>query len=507
MRLDRLVGSLAFGFVAVAASSAHVACSSSNSSSGNDGGTTPPATDGGGTDGGGTDGGDGGNVDLPKPVLCPETNPFSPKLPNSVQVQGVTMTADDHWTADKIYLIGDDFKVEGHKLTVDPGTTICLYQNGKIYVGEGVDPGEIHLDGTPDKPIVITTTPSDQDPTKPSVFHKGIKLDTYQGSTISNVNIWYGGPGGGGASWAFELTDTAHGTPDATKPLLVDHVTVGAVQSKGVRIGTGLGLADNSKIRFTGFVADAGQNGNPAVDATAAVAITAAASFVKAFDATGATIPAAAKHVTLLPYAADGKLMVNADLTDPGMPYQYSDTILGIQGAQNDTNGATLTIHEGVTLQLGGVIIVGGQSGTAYGNLIVSGTAAKPVVFTSIADTPAKGDWTGFYFVNQFFDPAKTKIDNAQILYAGVSDADPANLSYHVSRCGSFAVGAVMITGNPLASYAGPPITNTKIAHSASNGIVSDSSNTNGKLSTDYNKPDITFEDIAKANLVTAACP
>jgi hypothetical protein len=472
------------------------ACSSSKSDTN---GATPPATpppvgDDGGTTG--DDGGtEGGTADLPKPVFCPEADPFSPKNPNSVVISDVVLKEDTTWTSDKVYLIGDDFKIEGHTLTVEAGTTICLYQRGKIYVGEGVDPGEIHLNGTAEKPIVITAPPSKQDPTKPDVFHGGIKFDTYEGSTMSYVNIWYGGPGGGGASWAFELTDTAHGTPDVKKPFLVVHLTVGAVQSKGVRVGTPLGVADGSSIRFTGFVPT--DPDGPSLDAVARVNLMASKSFAKAFNFEGAPIPDGAKHVTLDPPAADGKISENADLVDFGLPYLYKNQlIMEVQGPQDDPVGATLTIHEGVTLKMDGVLVVGTLSGTAQGNLVIAGTAAKPVILTSAQDTPASGDWEGLYFVGGQYDPAKSKIDNAQILYAGVDTSDPININYHVSRCGNNAVGAVMITTGIGSPYDGPSITNTKIAHSASDGIVSDASTTGNYMQTNYNKPDVTFDDI-----------
>jgi hypothetical protein len=473
------------------------ACSSSKDTNAT-GPTTPIPADGGmmpGADGG-EGGTEGGTADLPKPVFCPEANPFAPKNPSSVVISDVVLAADATWTADKVYLIGDDFKVEGHKLTVEAGTTICLYQRGKIYVGEGIDPGEIHLNGTADKPIVITAPPSAMDATKPDVFHAGIKLDTYQGSTISYVNIWYGGPGGGGASWAFELTDTAHGTPDAKKPLLVDHLTVGAVQSKGVRIGTPLGVADGSAIRFTGFVTP--DASGPALDATAEVEIAASKSAAKAFTLTGAPIPDGAKHVNLITAAADGMVSTDTDLVDFGLPYLYKNKlIMQIAGAQNDPVGATLTIHEGVTLNMDGVLIVGGTSGTAEGNLIIAGTTAKPVILSSAKDTPASGDWEGLYFVGGQYDPAKSKIDNAQILYAGVDPSDPLQVNHHVGRCGAFTVGAVMIDSGSNAPYAGPAISNTKIAHSKSDGIASAGTTGGGLCSTNYAKADITFDDIA----------
>ncbi|HEY1533178.1 MAG TPA: hypothetical protein VGF76_04145, partial [Polyangiaceae bacterium] len=199
--------------------------------------------------------GSGGGTTLPpapKATLCPEPDPISPKNANSVSVQDVVLMADAHWTADKVYLIGDDFKIEHHTLTVDAGTTICEFNGGKIYVGQGIDPGEIHLNGTADKHITITGFPSADDATKLDAPIGGIQFDTYEGSILSYVDVWYGGPGGGGGSWAFERTDTAQGNDQVT-PLLVDHLTIGEVQSKGFRVGTPNGVAAKSSITFTGF--------------------------------------------------------------------------------------------------------------------------------------------------------------------------------------------------------------------------------------------------------------
>lgn len=484
--------------IALSTSLALAACAPSKSESNGTGPSTPdtgdagPANDAGPSDGGAT-------ADLPKPVLCPEANPFSPKNPNSVRIDDVVLKEDQTWTADKVYLIGDDFKIENHTLTVEAGTTICLYQRGKIYVGQGIDPGEIHLNGTKDKPIVITAPPSSSDPTKPDVFHRGIQFDTFQGSTLSYVNIWYGGPGGGSASPAFELTSASRGT-DPKKPLLVDHLVVGAVQTRGLKVATQTGIADGSSIQFTGFVPP--DPSGPALDAVAELEISAIASFAKAFTFAGASIPDAAKHVNLRLAQSEGKVQQDTEVFDFGLPYHWKNQlVMQVAGAQDDPIGPTLTFHEGVTMKMSGVLIVGGTSGTANGNLVVAGTAAKPVTFTSVEDAPASGDWEGFYFVGSHYDPTKTKIDHAQILYAGVDPSNGQQINHHVGRCGTNFVGAVMIAGTGGVPYDGPPIANTKIAHSKSDGIVSDANDSGGYLQTSYAKPDITFEDIAGKTL------
>lgn len=478
---------------------------SKNESKDSTSGGTPESDSGTPEIDGGT-GEDAATADLPKPVFCPEANPFSPKNPNSVVISDTVLQADATWTADKVYLIGADFKIQNHKLTVEAGTTICLYQTGKIYVGQGIDPGEIHLDGTKEKPIVITAPQSASDATKPDVFHRGIQFDTYQASTLSYVNIWYGGRGGGGGSWAFELTNMSRGEPDAKKPLLVDHLVVGAVETRGIRIGTDLGVADGSTIQFTGFGPRGGTS--PALDAVAEVDVGAAKSVAKAWNSTGAAIPDGAKHVNLKNRQTEGKIQVSTELVDFGFPYLWKNELrMQVAGAQDDPVGPTFTIREGVTLKMDGVLIIGGTSGTANGNLVVQGTAARPVVLTSTSETPASGDWEGLYFVSDHYSPTISKIDHAQILYGGVDGSNGQQINQSVGRCGLNFVGAVMIT-NGAGAFAGPPISNTKIAHSKSHGIVSYANDADTVyMTTSYAKPDITFDDIAgKALDFTGQC-
>jgi hypothetical protein len=482
---------------------------------------TSGTTDSGATDSGTNDAGDAGQVvELPKPTLCPETDFVTPKLPNSVVIGDVVIKEDTTWTADKIYVVYQDFKVKNHKLTVQPGTTICLAQEGKIIVGEGIEPGEIHLDGTADKPIVITSLPSASDATKPARYNKGLQMDTYLGSTLSHVNIWFSGPGGGGASYAFELTSTAHGTPDAKKGLLVDHLTVGAVQARGIKVGTENGIADGSAIQFTGY--DEPFSTSPAPDHAFDVNLAAIASVAKAINITGAKIPDVAKHVNTYTSSSEGKLGSTADerrsfdVVDFGLPYEYTRTsILQIQGPQNDPTGSILTFHEGVTWRHSGVIIVGATSGTAQGNLVVQGTAAKPVTFTSAEAVPAKGDWYGFYFVMDQLDLTKTRMDQAEILFAGVDDSNPLNVSYFVNRCGDAAnyTGPIMITPK-LANYEGPKLSNLHISHSASYGIVSGASSATpgpaAQMTTNYKDAalNIKIDDTTKSAFdKTGACP
>jgi hypothetical protein len=82
------------------------------------------------------------------------------------------------------------------------------------------------------------------------------------------------------------------------------------------------------------------------------------------------------------------------------------------------------------------------------------------------------------------FDPTTSKIQHAQILYAGINDF--LNASQHVAQCGVQLLGAILIGGTKPSGYAGPAISDTLIAHSLSNGIASDSGDDGTHLTTDF---------------------
>ena len=71
-----------------------------------------------------------------------------------------------------------------------------------------------------------------------------------------------------------------------------------------------------------------------------------------------------------------------------------------LRGLVYVTNGAILTIEPGTKIvgengKTGGLIITRGCK------IIADGTAAKPIVFTSEATTPQRGDWAGVVILGQ----------------------------------------------------------------------------------------------------------
>jgi hypothetical protein len=453
--------------------------------------------------------GSGGASNLPpapKAVFCPESDPISPKNANSVSVQDVVLMADAHWTADKVYLIGDDFKIEHHTLTVDAGTTICEFNGGKIFVGQGIDPGEIHLNGTADKHITITGFASADDATKLDAPIGGIQFDTYEGSILSYLDVWYGGPGGGSGSGAFEMTDTAHGN-DMVTPLLVDHLTIGEVQSQGFWIGTPNGIAAKSSITFTGFAPHA--DSDPAFQYTAKLNFYAEKSVASALTMYTDNIPAAVQRVQLVTAPEPFYLRTDVEITDIGLPYWYTDGSLIISGPEMDTI-STLTIDAGITLHMGKQLQVGDQH---EGNLVIAGTAAKPVTLTSAEATPGAGDWEGIYFIGHFYDPTKSTISYLNLEYAGLELGSTSGL--HVGRCGEDVGGAIQISSSDpggTGTYDGPSITHTHISHSQTYGIAADAGiapAVSGTLKNDYTAAALgnTFTDCTLGDTATSACP
>lgn len=107
---------------------------------------------------------------------------------------------------------------------------------------------------------------------------------------------------------------------------------------------------------------------------------------------------------------------VEKDVTIP------AGCIVEIHNLLEVSNNATLTIEKGARIQVDqGVMLYAGVSGAA--KLMVNGTEAEPVVFTSGAVSPAPGDWTSLYLGANLM--GGTLIDHAVFEYAG-SGSKPA---------------------------------------------------------------------------------
>jgi len=380
-----------------------------------------PLPDSGATDGGGAF------------VPCPTTT-SGPTAHDS------TITADETWTADKSpHVIDNDLAINA-TVTIEPCAEVRIAAATSITVSGG----KLVAIGREGNGIRIHAS----DPTKPFA-----QIATNNGGTLrlAYVDIEDGGD-------PTNIVPDVIGTirlqgADATAPvqptLFVDHVNVKDSRSLGVVLQDGAGFdADSRDLTVTG-------------SANFAMSIAARAlSGVPTGTYTGNTV-----DEIVVP--CNDVIQEDTTIHDRGVPYRIGNSLTnGYLKVEKPVGLATLTIEPGVTLRFkkDAELIVEGAASTdpARGALIAQGTAAKPIVFTSAAPTPAAGDWIGISF-NSVPNP-NDKLDNVRVEWAGGltgSGSDTCNISPVVPDA------AIRVRGVPSGQF----VTNTVIANSAAHGI------------------------------------
>ncbi|HWB78256.1 MAG TPA: hypothetical protein VG755_24995 [Nannocystaceae bacterium] len=139
------------------------------------------------------------------------------------------------------------------------------------------------------------------------------------------------------------------------------------------------------------------------------------------------------------------------------------------------SDGAVLTIEAGSELHFAkdGVLHVdyGSYPGVGDGVLVAVGTPDNPIVFTSVATSPAPGDWYGIYFWNQP-DP-RNAIAHARVEFAGgVSQLGSGacttdGIDNHDAAIRFLGTGGQLMPDSP----SGQIVTDTRIVSSAGSGI------------------------------------
>jgi len=130
----------------------------------------------------------------------------------------------------------------------------------------------------------------------------------------------------------------------------------------------------------------------------------------------GSTPPPTTTENTIL----EGRITANRTLS---AQYTYK-----LRGLVYVTSGAILTIEPGTKIvgengKTGGLIITRGCK------IIADGTAAKPIVFTSEATTPQRGDWAGLVLLGQA--PANSSFNGVQgvgAIEGGINNSDGLGL-------------------------------------------------------------------------------
>lgn len=403
--------------------------SSDGSTSQGDGGPGNPDFDG------------GGGADANVPSTCaPLTGPGTK--------HDQAPTADETWTAAASpHVVDTNLSIAaGRTLTLEPCAVVQL----KGAVGLLVE-GKLLAPGAADKPIRIERGDAATAWTTIEA-RKGAEL------RLAHVTLEGGGNANGGRPTQFGALDIRGDQDAPTQPTLaVDHVTVKGSQSLGIWVREGGGFAPGSK------------------DLT----ITGGASFpLSVWGRAAGTLPSGTYTGNgvdeLIIPAGGGRDDIKEDTTlaDRGVPYRIGGPTGGKSlVVAGDGAVPLLTIEPGVTLRFDKEVrlAVGSSTsgGPATGALRAEGTAAKPIVFTSAAATPAAGDWVGILLGGT--PDARDAISHAKVSFAGgasqISSYDcpsPANTSFSNE-------GAILVIGGKPANAF---VTNTTIESSAGDAIV-----------------------------------
>jgi hypothetical protein len=172
-------------------------------------------------------------------------------------------------------------------------------------------------------------------------------------------------------------------------------------------------------------------------------------------------------EIRIMPETVDGAGGFQEDTTmhDRGVPYRVSNTAdhhdLMIGTGSKD---AILTIEPGVKVlfeKTAALLIESHGAGTS--SIVARGTKEKPIVFTSASETPAAGDWRGFFF-NGPIAP-KNALENVRIEYTG-SDCSCSRVT--CSADVSEFEAAIIFSEEPKTMF----MKDSVIAHGSGHGIV-----------------------------------
>jgi len=370
-----------------------------------------------------------------------------------------TISADETW-ASGIHEVTANVSVTGGTLTIAGCTEVRLAANTSIELAPGAT--ALVATGTAADPIEFVRDAAD----KPWGHLSAIAPAKLQ---LAHVTLEGGGTVGDYKT-ADQLGATVVARGDATLPQIVDvdHVTING--SSGIAVF----------LNATRFVP-----GSTALTIAGSGAYPILLGADSASDLPDGAYTSNANDEILLQSAGTAAafdqaraLQANVVLHDRGVPYRVGlvpATIIVGDGVTGHP-AAKLTIEAGVTMRFtpegtsssSRIQVRGLSTGMPQGALVVAGTAADPVVFTSAAVAPGAGDWQGLEFRNAI-DPA-TAITNARIEYAG-------GPSFAVGVCewkpgiGSGREDGAVIIGLAAGQVPTPFITNTAFADSAGVGV------------------------------------
>lgn len=460
------------------------------------GGSTGTA---GGGAGGGTTTGTGGG---PATGACPID-----QFPEDKQVvhdsSSWNILDDTTWTKDKLYLVETELSVDA-LLTIEAGTTVCFGSDSFSSSFLGLDVGSfsgggIQVQGTAEEHVTFTAIDPGKGWDGVHVSGDATAID------LAYVDFFYGSrsSGNGGNLFSTNAFRVSDGSLDPAMPTRLHHVTfAGAKRGAPLRVDADAGLTADSVVQVTAF--DLSQQELQYVDSAVLFSPEAATSLKPGMISIAPEVPESKRGIELV----GGTLSADAVIHALDLPYFFRG-YLSISN-ENGVDPVKMTIEAGALLRLGptAVIRAGSCFGGTDGDLIVDGTADKPVTLEYYPFPGAFTDhWGGLFFY--CYDAAVSRVSHAILKSTGGnSDAEVSD------ACGdNSSMGAIVLdrpSGVAGSGFPGITIEHTTVDGSTKHGIVAECSfQACIDATVDYTAPELgnTFLNITGEPQVLSTCP
>lgn len=291
------------------------------------------------------------------------------------------LMGNETWTAaDSPHVITSDVRVFS-TITLEPCAVVRLGERARIQLGSTTQSGKMVARGTPTQQVTFAAVDSAKPWGSLSVDVMG-SLDFTDTVLVGGANP-ASAQNGGGVIVAY---GTASNQPTLTRSLRFVNVTISNAAGHGVNLQRMSGFTTDSKnLRIT----ESGGTASPYPIVVEAGAV--------------GTLPTVSFLANRSPdiFVEPRGSMPSDTFKNVGAPYRIGGRLL--VAASEDGAASTLTIEAGVTLKMDVTSDSGLTVGTSplrQGKLVVNGTRAEPVLFTSGKATPAPGDWSNVHFRN-----------------------------------------------------------------------------------------------------------
>lgn len=365
---------------------------------------------------------------------------------------------DETWTAeDSPHHVTFSVEVRGAKLTIEPCATVVVDEGYYISVGQhSGDPASLvakgEASGEKARPVRFTSAADDEWWTGLLALATGkLELENAIVSRAGHAN---------GAGVGHPSAVMAYGDDNRKKVVAnvsLKHVLIQDSANLGLTAMTSAGFTDDSEdVVVTGAGTEGTRSGN--VMTTYPVYVEAPA--IHTLPTGSYTDNAVPGILMMAPFV----LETDETIVDREVPYQMVGEFIMRPASAAPT---TLTIEPGVTLAFGGKDFTA-ATGMVLGDddqplaLIAKGTAAKPIRFTSGAESPAAGDWSGLWW--DVAPSSGNVLSHVTIEYGGGESATKG------FGCGPADNDALLFLGwAPSDAF----IQSSTFSHSAAGGIVS----------------------------------